>query len=148
MTVVQYCMDLSQTLAELKRLLGSDGTALFVVGRESRVRDVPFYNGRLLALTAVGEEAFRLERWQERRFTNRFGKDIYEDVITLVPKGDARNVPTAKFGRSVGIRALTQALDNAEGEARENIQQALERADAIEPSPLSTSLGEVPLLSR
>lgn len=148
MTVVQYCMDLSQTLTELKRLMVSEGVAVFVVGRESRVRDVPFYNGRLLALIAVGEEAFHLERWQERRFTNRFGKNIYEDIITLVPKAGAENAPTTDFGRSVGAKALLQALGNVEGEIRKDIEQALEHVDDIEPSPLSTGPSRSPLLPR
>lgn len=147
MTVVQYCMDLSQTLAELKRLMVSKGMAVFVIGRESRVRNVPFYNGRLLALIAAGEGAFRLERWQERRFTNRFGKEIYEDIITLAPEAE-ENAPTTEFARSVAVEALTQALSNTEGAAREDINQALARADEVKPSPLSTSPSRPPLLPK
>ncbi len=148
LTVVQYCMDLSQTFTELKRLLVPNGAAVFVVGRESRVRDVPFYNGRLLALVAAGEDSFRLQRWQERRFTNRFGKTIYEDIITLVPEGGAEKTPSTEFGRGVGAKALTDALNLATGTPREDIQQALQRIDAIEPSPISPNTPKLPLLPR
>ncbi len=148
MTVVQYCMDLSQALAELRRLLVFEGVAVFVIGRESRVRDVPFYNGRLLALAAVGEDAFRLKRWQERRFTNRFGKHIYEDIITLLPAARAGGTPTIEFGRSVGAQALIQARRDATGEIRKDIEQALERVDDIEPSPPSTVSNQSTLMPR
>jgi len=29
--------------------------------------------------------ALSVSRWQERRFTNRYGQSIYEDIITLKP---------------------------------------------------------------
>lgn len=136
MTVVQYCMDLARVFAELKRVLNSDGAAVFVVGRESRVRDIPFHNGCLLALTAVGEETFHLERWQERRFINRYGEEIYEDLITLTPNQESGGAPSVEFGRSVGTQALIRALDNAEKEEiRCDIRRAVECAKDIQPSP-------------
>lgn len=133
LTVVQYCIDLAEVFIELKRILTPDGVAIFVVGRESNVRGVPFHNSRLLAMIAEGGVGFRLERWQERKFTNRFGGLIYEDLLTLKPHGKA--LQPQEFSREVGIQALKGALEKAEGEVQENISQAIERSWSIETSP-------------
>lgn len=132
-TVVQYCMDMTQAFGELKRVLRPAGTAVSVIGRESRVRGVPFYNGRLLALCATIGSGFRLERWQERRFVNRFGKTIYEDVLTLKPDGGPTDVQDP--GRRIGISALEDALPNAaKGAVRSDIEQAIARSEDIRTS--------------
>lgn len=140
LTVIQYCMDMVQAFAELRRVLKPDGILISVVGRESRVRGIPFYNGRLLALSAVGGPGFRLERWQERRFINRYGKVIYEDVLTLRPGNEAAN--KRDVGRQVGVLALENALDGTtEEQVRSDIKQAIARSNKIQLSqPLATSL--------
>ncbi|MGI8911162.1 MAG: DNA methyltransferase [Rubrobacteraceae bacterium] len=132
MTVVQYCMDMVQTLTEIERILRPEGIFISVIGRESRVRGIPFHNGQLLALCAIGGSGFNLERWQERRFTNRFGKIIYEDVLTLRPNCGTAN--GEEFGRRVGVMALENALHTAEGEIRVDIEQAIMHSEAIQPS--------------
>jgi len=110
LTVIQYCMDVAQVLHETRRVLRPDGVAIFVVGRESRVRGLPFNNGHLLALLAVSGGGFRLDRWQERRFANRFGVTICEDILSLHPSGHACGDPVS-LGREVGVMALRGVLD-------------------------------------
>lgn len=133
MTVVQHCMDIVQTFVELKRVLKPEGILISVIGRESRVRGIPFYNGQLLALSAIGGSGFRLERWQERGFTNRFGKAIYEDVLTLRPDGSS--IDEEDIGRRIGVLALQNALnDTKEKEVRNDIEQAIMLNDRIQPS--------------
>lgn len=133
MTVIQYCMDIVRVLAQLRRILKPTGTLVSVVGRESRVRGVPFYNGRLLALSAIAGSGFRSERWQERRFTNRFGRTIYEDVLTLKPDGLPSGVEDV--GREIGVSALSDALEDAvEETVRSDIAQAIVRNKDVRPS--------------
>ncbi|MCL1467365.1 DNA methyltransferase [Argonema galeatum] len=134
MTPVQFCIDLMLVLAELRRILHPDGTAIFVMGRESRVRGIAFNNSHLLALCAVGGAGFNIERWQERKFTNRFGITIYEDILTLKPDCKILDTPS-EFGRQVGVLALQNASNIASGEVLNNIKQAIERSGEIPPSP-------------
>ena len=135
MTVVQFCMDLVQVFTELQRLLRPDGTAIFVIGRESKVRGVAFNNSQLLALLATGGAGFHIERWQERKFINRFGASIYEDILTLKPNGKTFDSPD-EFGQQVGVLALSNALSTASGEILGDIKQAIARSGEILPSPL------------
>lgn len=133
MTVVQYCMDIVRAFVELKRVLKPEGVLISVVGRESRVRGIPFYNGQLLALSAISGSGFRLEKWQERKFVNRFGKAIYEDVLTLRPDGKLAN--EEGIGRRIGVLALKNALkDTTEKEIRSDVEQAIALSERIQPS--------------
>lgn len=134
LTVIQFSMDLVQAFLEIRRVLRPDGSAVCVIGRESRVRGVPFNNGMLLALSATGGAGFELQRWQERRFTNRFGTSIFEEIMTFEPDGSVADDPVS-FGREVGIWGLRSRLDSAEGEIREYMMQAIERAPDVNPSP-------------
>jgi len=77
----------------------------------------------------------RLVGRQERKFTNRFGKLIYEDLLHLVPDGDPID-NTVEFGRAVGIQLLKEALGQARGEVRQNIEDALRDAFNVTVSPL------------
>lgn len=135
MSVVQFCIDLAQVLAEIRRVLCSDGRAIFVIGRESKVRGVAFNNAQLLGAIATGGAGFQLERWQERKFTNRFGVTIYEDILTLKRAVEISDSP-AEFGRRVGELALRNALNAVSGEVQEDIEQAIGRSGKILPSPL------------
>ncbi len=137
-TVLQYCMDMMQVLGELKRVLRTDGMVVCVVGRESRVRGMSFKNGQLLAMLAAGGGGFEVARRQERKFTNRFGALIYEDLLTL-ELGGPTVVDAEGFGRQVGAWALTQATRDAPDALRCDIAEAIREAPLVKPSPLQPS---------
>jgi SAM-dependent methyltransferase len=135
MTVVQYAIDMLQVLQEMRRVLRPEGTVVITIGRESNVRGVAFKNGQILAMLASGGAGFEIERWQERRFTNRFGEGIFEDLLTLRPAGLPSQDPVT-FGREVGGAALAAARRRAEGEARADLEGAIAVAHSIQPSPI------------
>jgi SAM-dependent methyltransferase len=135
LTVVQFSIDIAEVFLELRRILRAGGLAVFVVGRESRVRGMPFENGGLLASVAVDGCGFSLDRWQERKFQNRFGSVIFEEVLTFRVNREPAECPE-EVGRSVGKAALGRALKGAKGELRESISQALEQVKEIKRSPL------------
>jgi hypothetical protein len=135
MTVVQFCMDIAQVLRELRRVIRPTGVAVFVIGRESRVRRIRFHNARILALLALGTSVFRLQRWQERKFTNRFGTAIYEDLLTLTPAESTMQFPE-DLGRLVGVSVLTDALRRSPSEQAAEIEEAIAVAHDLRPSPL------------
>lgn len=128
-TVVQYSIDMALVLLEMSRVLTGGSTAVLVLGRESRVRGVPFLNGEILARLATDLDLFGRRTRATRRFVNRFGQDIYEDVLVLeaskrttLGEADALSV-----GRSVGVEALRDCQYTPE--------TAIEIAAAIEDSP-------------
>lgn len=136
LTVVQYAMDMADALGELHRVLAERGVAKTVVGRESNVRGVPFRNGHLIATLAEGCGAFEVERWQERRFTTRFGESIYEDVLTLRRTSVLR--PVDGFdARATGVWALEQALAGGlASDVLSDVEAAIDKADLVVRSPM------------
>jgi hypothetical protein len=145
LTVVQYAMDMSLVLAELRRVVDSARRVIVVLGRESRVRGVTFENGRLLMELVRREGSFEVERRMERSFINRFGARIFEDVIELVP---TTNGGAVGAGRLVGIEFLNRALcgpiDNGQ---KRDLALAIEQAESISASPVLGSAAEPAVMS-
>ena len=144
LTVIQYAIDMVSVLREMHRLLRADGYVTVVIGRESRVRGVPFENGRLFSELAAASALFSVQRWEERRFTGRFGGVIVEDVLTLRSRSAATAAVTGREIGSEFLRAATQVPPDA----AKDLASAIEAADTVKPSPLlelSTSeLASVP----
>ncbi len=90
LTVIQYIYDMVDVFHEMKRLLHPEGKAIIIVGRESNVRGMPFKNGLIVAASALGSGNFQLEMRQERKFKNKFGEIIYEDILHLLPVSQPR----------------------------------------------------------
>jgi hypothetical protein len=49
LTVAQYCRDMFDVFVELRRVLKPCGKAIFVIGRTSSVRGIPFQNGTIVS---------------------------------------------------------------------------------------------------
>lgn len=135
MTVVQYCMDIAQFFVEANRVLKDRAKMTIVLGRESNVRSVSFKNGELISAIACEGMGGELIEWNERKFINRFGESIYEDVLTMMPKKYAPD-KAVEIGRAVGAQALRNALEYCPKERREEISEAIALANKITPSPL------------
>jgi len=119
-------------LVEIKRVLKSTGREIFVVGRESMVRGIPFENGGLVAsLASIG--GFRVALRQERCFQNKFGKAIVEDILYLDQAlssnvGDPRTIACDILSKKL----LLQMPDAV----RRDLENAIKLVDAVLPSPL------------
>ncbi len=134
-TVVQYCMDMAQVLAELKRVCKANAKILFIAGRESNVKKVAFFNSALLkdvaqisGLGLVGE--------QHRVFGNKFGQDIYEEILRFKIDNKFHSVDILERAREVGIRALKAGIERASKATKAEIDDAIEKSKSIEPSPI------------
>ena len=82
-TVIQYSLDMDQALRSFWQSLQNEGLLILVIGRESNVRGVPFYNGQLVKEIAKSLDAFELVEEHERKFANKFGDVIIEDILVL-----------------------------------------------------------------
>ena len=47
-TAIQYCMDIESSIIEFSKHLEIDGIIVMIVGRESKIRGIPFYNGKIV----------------------------------------------------------------------------------------------------
>ena len=108
MTAVQYCMDMGLFLVEAGRVARPDGVMTIVLGRESNIRSVTFKNGEIISAIAVEGLGCELLSWHERKFMNRFGNSIYEDVLSIRLK-DVSSEQAVQIGRDVGAQVLRNA---------------------------------------
>ncbi len=129
-TVVQYCMDIALFLTEAARVLKDNSPLTIVLGRESNVRGVAFKNSELVAAIASKGLGGMITEWNERNFLNRYGKTIYEDVITIYPNRKPEET-AIKIGRSVGIEALKDALTHVPINRIKEINDAIEKGHKI-----------------
>lgn len=136
LTVVQYALDMQDALKEIHRLLRPHGRAIIVIGRESNIRGVSFRNGKLVAAIAVCSAGFTLETVQERKFRNKFGELIYEDILHLIPL-PGNETSSSSLARSIAIQALADAAKNTENQqVKSEIINAKERSSEVPKSPL------------
>jgi len=131
-TVVQYCLDMELTLASFWQSMDNDGIVVMVIGRESNVRRIPFYNGEIVKDIANSMCAFRDIQNYTRTFTNKFGVDIKEDIVVL-KKSNAS--PRPSVARDVSMKHLESSLKIAPEEAKEDILNTISSIDMIQPSP-------------
>ena len=135
LTVVQYALDMTEWLAEMRRVLARDGRAIVVIGRESAVRGVAFQNGQLVAALAEAS-GFQLTLRQERKFVTRFGEPIVEDILHF-RHSDAEPSASLSTARRIAIATLRAALNP--GLARDvasDLRAAIAEADTVRSSPL------------
>lgn len=141
LTVIQYCMDMADVFAEIQRVLKRSGAAVLVVGRESMVRKTRFYNGEMLAEVAVRACGLELRKRQERVFLNRFGQNIYEDILHLGHAPETRPVAQSARharARSIAATVLEDAFESCPKETRDDIRSALDhQLNEVKPSPVA-----------
>jgi hypothetical protein len=132
-TVIQYALDMEASVESFASSLKPRGQMVLVVGRESNVRGISIPNSRLVAEIVMNLGGFNQEGSFERRFTNRFGASIYEDVL-LFRRVDGQPTP----GSARGIaRSLLEGLEHkASGEIQDDVRDAIACSEAIEPSPV------------
>lgn len=136
LTVVQYCLDMAQCLVSLRQSTQAGGRLIFVLGRESRVRGLPFFNGSICA--DIGERCAGLEvvDRQERVFTNRFGQEITEDILHFSIRPESPRASFLSEARTIAQEHLGIAARLAEAdELLGDIHDALSRIDLVAPSP-------------
>ncbi|NEU30138.1 site-specific DNA-methyltransferase [bacterium LRH843] len=135
LTAIQYSMDIFDTLLEINRLLKDDGRMIIIVGRESKIRGTSLKNGRLVAALAVGA-GFDVERIQERKFLNKFGETIYEDIIHLLPAKD-KNLLMDSFSRDVAVEVLREAsLLEENKDVQSELLDAINKVEKVKKSPI------------
>ncbi|MEC4984911.1 MAG: DNA methyltransferase [Oscillatoria sp. PMC 1068.18] len=135
LTVIQYALDMLDAFKEMRRLLSPHGRAIIVIGRESKVRRMKINNTRIIAALALGSRNFKLDIIQERKFKNKFGEVIYEDILHLLPTS-LEITGGDEFARLVAQWVLTEISPKAEKKVLQEIVNAQERANLVKKSPI------------
>ena len=137
LTVIQYCIDMSLSLAELVRVCRDTARVVFVVGRESNVHRTAFFNGAILRRLAEDVVGIQTTLQQERKFQNKFGNTIKEDILHFIPR-DATPPGSDLIisqAREIGEEVLSIARQAVPTDRRKYLEDAISRAQDIEPSP-------------
>ena len=143
-TVIQYCLDMSQFLDAMASSIRQGGILLLIVGRESNVRGVPFYNGKIIRDLLRLHPCFTRLGHYERRFMNRFGLKIREDI--LVTKRD--NVSPQRLDeqetRTVAGKHLKSARKITPEKVRRDLDSAIQDVTTLSGSEwyTYTTVGE------
>lgn len=133
LTVVQYCLDMALVIDELARVCKVGAVVVMVVGRESNILGTSFLNSDLIGKLFDKSHAFDFVQKAERVFVNRFGQEIYEDILVL--KCTGKGHICQDNARAVGVDALRAAVKFAPGSSVELLGLAIDGAERVMASP-------------
>ena len=136
LTVIQYCLDMSQTFHEMARVCRPDARLIFIVGRESTVRSTRIFDSEIVAEIAHRVLGFDLILKQERVFLNRFGQNIFEDILHFSPPQNSINDKFLTKARKLAREVLETTYFTAPEKARNDIKSAIDRIETVKPSPI------------
>ena len=133
LTVIQYCLDMAMVIDELARVCKPNAVVVMVVGRESSILGTSFLNSDIIKKLFIQSHAFSFTQEAERVFTNRFGQEIYEDILVL--KCIGKHKILQESAREIGIEALSTATKIAPPASIDLLQLAIDSAQKVSPSP-------------
>ncbi|WP_445383876.1 DNA methyltransferase [Robiginitalea sp. IMCC44478] len=132
LTVIQYAMDIFQVFLDLKNICKPSSKIIFIVGRESSVRKTSFSNAKLL--TEVANKAgFNLVGEQPRVFKNKFGQDIYEEILRFKLSKD-ENIGDLNSIKEIAASYLKSALKYAPKDSLADLNDAISKYHKVESS--------------
>lgn len=137
LTVIQYCLDMALVLRELQKVCKDDGKVIFVIGQESNVLGVPFYNAEIISDLAAKSNLFELSLVQKRTFKNKFGKLIRENLLNLTNKSSNLSVEDIdEISRNVAYKVLNNGLAVVSEQNKLALMEAIEKIPNLGKSPL------------
>ena len=137
LTVIQYSLDMALALREMARAAGADARLILVLGRESSVRGTRFFNGELVTEVAVKSAGLRIDMRQERVFRNRYGTDIYEDILHFRATDEIPDEgPSLATARRIAVEVLSVSRPLTRTEERSGLDDAIACVDRVSPSPM------------
>ena len=132
-TVVQYSLDMEEALRSFWSALKPNATLVLILGRQSKVRNTVFYNSKIVMDIIEGINGFEQTNTLERKFTNKFGNNIKEDIL-IYKKVNALN--QAICGKSVALKHLNSNLSIVSQDIKKDIVNVINNIDTILPSPI------------
>lgn len=136
-TVIQYCIDMAFSIREIIRICKPNSRIIFVVGRESNVLSTSFCNSQLIYNIANGIFDLPIILKQQRVFKNRYGQDIYEDILHFCNSDDKINkistLQIRELSRQVAVDVLISKINLgiASEKMLSQFQSAIDNASSI-----------------
>jgi DNA modification methylase len=135
-TVVQYALDMEQAIRSFWDALKYNGTLILVLGRQSNVRNTPFYNGQIVADILKATNGFEEINTLERHFINKFGNDIKEDILIYRKTNE---MSPSFHAKEIAYKHMENSLLTLEGDIKLDLEEAMKSISIIEPSPIFNS---------
>ena len=138
LTVIQYCIDMALSICESCRICSDNSRMIYVVGRESCVLGYSFCNSQLIY--EIFSEIFDLPLIlrQERVFKNRYGQNIFEDILHFSNNEHIANADRDTIiskAQSIASRMLAEKVSlYPESKNTRFLVDAIDRANQIKPS--------------
>lgn len=133
-TVAEYCIDMGKVLEEVHRVTRSNGRVIMVVGRESSVLGVSWMNSDIVRRLAVESGLYECSLVQERKFKNKFGTIIYEDVLHLKP--NSSSFQTTGLAQIVARELFREAMTTASRGNVVLLERAIHKTYELTGSPI------------
>jgi hypothetical protein len=125
---------MSLVFNELNRICKENSKIIFIVGRESSVRKTNFRNGEIVSEIACACCNMKLINRQERVFVNRYGTNIYEDILHFKSaKKTNKNISVVK---DIAYKVLKSVSSQVPEECKDDLIDAMDKIDEIQTSPI------------
>ena len=136
-TVVQYCLDMGDILKELARVSKQQARIVLIVGQESNVLGVPFYNADIIEKIGVKAKLFHKVLRQKRKFKNKFGKVIIEDIINFINlNNQVSQEVIEQISREVAFEVLESSRLFVSSENQLFLESAIDKVNNIQKTPI------------
>lgn len=136
-TVVQYCLDMGDILKELARVTKQQARIVLIVGQESNVLGVPFYNADIIEKIGVKTKLFQKVLRQKRKFKNKFGKVIIEDIINFINlNNQVSQEVIEQISREVAFEVLESSRLFVSSENQLCLESAIAKVNNIQKTPI------------
>lgn len=132
-TVIQYCLDMEIAIRSFWNVLKPNALLIMILGRQSNVRSIAFYNGKIVMDIFQQVGGFQQINLLERKFTNKFGNNIKEDILVYKKVNSLNQIDC---GRSVALRHLDSSLLVASQDVKVDIMNAIKEIENVLPSPI------------
>lgn len=130
LTVIEYAVDMGLSLKETSRVVKDGGRLIIVVGKESRVLGAAFSNSRIVWRIANEVLAQSPLLRQQRKFKNRYGKTICEDIIHF-ENNSCSSIPDSQIVekcQDIARDELQRTYSECCNSMQENRKELLEKA--------------------
>lgn len=136
LTVIQYCIDMAESIQEAIRACKKDARMIYVVGRESTVLGYSFYNSELIynICTQIFGLPFLIR--QERVFKNRFGQMIYEDILHFSNVNNTHIIDKSLIdekARQIAVEMLS-SKEAQENKNKDLLEEAISKSTNVKGS--------------
>ncbi len=131
-TVIQYCLDMEDALHSFWNALKPGAFFIIVLGKQSNVRSIPFYNGRIVMDIVDSIGGFSKTDVLQREFLNKFGNTIKEDILFYQKTNDS---PLTNRSREVALKHLEMNIKNVNDDVLSDLKEAISNIAVIQPSP-------------